>query len=127
MTEPSVLSRLARLAREVEIDAAALAARADETAQLIAAPSLARAELVLLAVNLHGYYTALEALLERVARLMDDASPSGASWHAELLEQMRVAVPPARTHPSARVSVHRGLSRPCGGASGRAVARDGDA
>jgi hypothetical protein len=98
--EPAALTRLARLRRELEIDVAALEARAAETLALYAdwgaAGELERPELVLVAVNLHGYYTALEAAFGRTASLLDDEVPQGASWHVELLEQMRTAVPGLR-------------------------------
>ena len=47
-------------------------------------------------VNLHAYYTALETLLERVARLVDEDVPSGATWHRDLLSQMRIELPGLR-------------------------------
>jgi hypothetical protein len=57
---------------------------------------LGRAELVLIAVNLHGWYTAFEVGLERVARLLDESVPGGPSWHLDLIEQMRIDVPGLR-------------------------------
>jgi hypothetical protein len=50
----------------------------------------------LVAVNLHGWYTALETALERVARLLDQTVPDGGSWHLDLLAQMRLEVPGVR-------------------------------
>lgn len=98
--DPQLLARLARLAAEVAIDRAALVARADETRVLLSswdeAGALQRAELMLVAANLHGYYTALETLCERVARQLDENLPTGASWHADLLSQMQVEVPGLR-------------------------------
>lgn len=98
--DPQLLTRLARLAAEVAIDAAALTARANETRGLLTAwgdrATLPRAELTLVAANLHGYYTALETLCERVARQLDENVPVGASWHAELLSQLQVEVPGLR-------------------------------
>lgn len=100
VSDPQLLARLARLSAEVAIDAAALAARAGETATLLGAwgekATLGRAELTLVAANLHGYYTALETLCERVARQLDESVPAGASWHADLLSQMQVEVPGLR-------------------------------
>lgn len=96
MAEAAVLTRLARLVREARPDREALAARADEIQTLLAVAAWNRAERVLLAANLHGYYTALETLLERAARLMDELVPTGAGWHSDLLEQMRVEVPGLR-------------------------------
>jgi hypothetical protein len=100
--EPQLLSRLARLAAEVGVDADALAARAVETSALLQtwrkAGAVARAELMLVATNLHGYYTALETLCERVARQLDENVPTGATWHVDLLSQMQVEVPGLRPH-----------------------------
>ena len=98
--DPQLVARLARLSSEVAIDAAALSARSTETDGLLRAwpkgSPLARAELMLIAANLHGYYTALETLCERVARQLDDMVPQGASWHADLLSQMQIEVPGLR-------------------------------
>lgn len=98
--EPAARSRLARLRREIDADVAALDARAAEVAALLLAwtaqGTLPRPELVLVAVNLHGYYTGLETLLERIARRLDDDVPSGPTWHVELLEQMQIEVPGLR-------------------------------
>jgi len=98
--DPQLLAKLARLSAEVAIDAAALAARAEETTTLLSTwddrATLPRAELMLVAANLHGYYTALETLCERVARQLDESLPTGAAWHADLLSQMQVEVPGLR-------------------------------
>lgn len=98
--DPQLLSRLARLSSEVAIDASALAARSTETEGLLRswsnAKSISRPDLMLVAANLHGYYTALETLCERVARQLDDTVPTGASWHADLIAQMQVEVPGLR-------------------------------
>ena len=58
--------------------------------------AIERAELMLVAINLHGYYTAFETLCERVARQLDENVPTGPTWHAELLAQMQVEVPGLR-------------------------------
>jgi hypothetical protein len=47
-------------------------------------------------VDLHGYYTALEALLERVARAVDEEVPAGPAWHSELITQMSLEIPGLR-------------------------------
>jgi hypothetical protein len=93
------LARLARLLREYDVDLAALGARAAESAEVLprlSLPGPSRADVVLLAANLHGYYTALETLLGRVAGLFDQEVPRGASRHMELLEQMLTDVPGLR-------------------------------
>ncbi len=98
--DPQLLARLARLSAEIAVDTAALVARASETATLLeswgANATMGRAELTLVAANLHGYYTALETLCERIARQLDENVPTGASWHADLLSQMQVEVPGLR-------------------------------
>jgi hypothetical protein len=90
------LTRISRLLREFDLDLGALTTRAAEAAEVLTQPAPRRADLVLLAVNLHGYYTALETLLQRVASLFDQEVPGGAAWHVELLEQMATDVPGLR-------------------------------
>lgn len=100
MVETAVVVRLTRLSAELAADRAALDARATELGDLVSRwdrdGSLPRADLVLAAVNLHGWYTGLEAALERVARLLDQTVPTGASWHTDLLAQMQLEVPGVR-------------------------------
>jgi len=40
------------------------------------------------ALNLHGFYSGLERIFERVASSIDGNIPTGANWHQELLAQM---------------------------------------
>jgi hypothetical protein len=40
------------------------------------------------ALNMHGYYSGVEHIFEDIARTVEDASPSGANWHTDLLIQM---------------------------------------
>jgi len=40
------------------------------------------------ALNLHGFYSGLEGIFERVASSIDGNVPAGANWHQELLDQM---------------------------------------
>jgi hypothetical protein len=100
VADTEVAVRLARLSAELQVDEDALEARAQEVQALVErwtqSGTLPRAELVLLAVNLHGWYTALETVLERVARLLDQTVPTGASWHTELLAQMQIEIPGVR-------------------------------
>lgn len=56
------------------------------------------AVLALGAVALHGWYTGLETLLERIARQLDGSVPAGQRWHRELLTQMTIEMP--RTRPA---------------------------
>lgn len=55
-----------------------------------------RPHLVLGAVAVHGWYTGLEALLERVARQLDGEVPVGERWHQTLLSQAMVDLPGLR-------------------------------
>jgi hypothetical protein len=98
--EPEVIVRLRRLEAELAVDVSGLRAREAEIRELVARwdvdGHLSRPELVLLAVNLHGWYTAFESGLERVARLLDQSVPTGAAWHVDLIEQMRLDIPAVR-------------------------------
>ena len=100
VAEPEAVVRLTRLRTELAADCAAMKARASEVAQLSdqwdKSGSLGRPELVLLAVNLHGWYTAFETALEPVARLLDQSTPEGGSWHVDLLAQMKLDIPGVR-------------------------------
>ncbi len=44
------------------------------------------------ALNLHGFYSGLERIFERIATSIDNVVPSGANWHQELLEQISIEV-----------------------------------
>jgi hypothetical protein len=98
MTDRATATRLARLAVEVRVDLGALEARAAEIVTLLNEWArdgcLDRPSLVLVAANLHGWYTGLETLLERVARRR--GSGRAGAWHVELLSQAAVAVPGVR-------------------------------
>jgi hypothetical protein len=41
-----------------------------------------------LALNLHSFYAGMESCFEDIARTVDGATPGGANWHQELLQQM---------------------------------------
>jgi hypothetical protein len=40
------------------------------------------------ALNLHSFYSGLERIFELIVRAVDQAIPSGETWHRELLEQV---------------------------------------
>lgn len=40
------------------------------------------------ALNLHGFYSGMERLLELIARQVDQSLPDGEMWHRDLLLQM---------------------------------------
>jgi hypothetical protein len=44
------------------------------------------------AINLHGFYTAVERVLELLAREIDGGLPAGPAWHRDLLTQMALEV-----------------------------------
>jgi hypothetical protein len=73
--DAGAIARLSRLLADGAVDARALDERQTEIAGLLSrAPAgLTRSDLLVLAVNLHAYYTALETLLER------------AKWHSNCL------------------------------------------
>lgn len=48
------------------------------------------------ALNLHGFYSGLERIFERVASAIDGNVPDGANWHQELLNQMSIEIPGSR-------------------------------
>jgi hypothetical protein len=48
------------------------------------------------ALNLHGFYSGLERIFERIASAVDETVPGGANWHQELLSQMAIEIPGVR-------------------------------
>jgi hypothetical protein len=48
------------------------------------------------ALNLHGLYSGLERLFERIAATVDQHLPQGANWHQKLPEQMALEQPGIR-------------------------------
>ncbi len=44
------------------------------------------------ALNLHGFYSALEKIFELIAQEIDGSVPEGASWHQNLLVQMKTEI-----------------------------------
>jgi hypothetical protein len=86
---------LTRLRRELSEDRDAMAARAAELeaarGRLQERPWTSHA-----ALALHGWYTGLEAALERIARTLDGDVPRGDRWHRALLSQTTVEVPGVR-------------------------------
>ncbi|MGH7438342.1 MAG: hypothetical protein ACRENE_21880, partial [Polyangiaceae bacterium] len=90
---------LARLREEAKLDRVAMERRLhdlDEAESRLQRTPGDPAALALAAWALHGWYTALETLLERIARQIDCAVPEGDRWHRELLSQMVTEVPGLR-------------------------------
>ncbi|HSJ54046.1 MAG TPA: hypothetical protein VLC52_09895 [Anaerolineae bacterium] len=48
------------------------------------------------ALNLHGFYSGVERILEDVARTMEKSVPDGPEWHQNLLLQMSAEIPAVR-------------------------------
>ena len=48
------------------------------------------------ALNLHGFYSGLERIFQRIASAIDSSVPSGANWHQDLLNQISIEVPGVR-------------------------------
>jgi len=40
------------------------------------------------ALNLHGFYSAVEKIFEQIAVVLDQTKPEGKNWHQDLLRQM---------------------------------------
>lgn len=88
---------LRRLARDLREDIAALDTLAGAAARVASGSApLAEAEQALLAWKLHGWYTALEAGLERIARGVEGSLPTGPACHRDLLRGMTLALPSVR-------------------------------
>lgn len=90
---------LARLMAEVDEDRRGLSKRIDdarEAQRRLAAVPHDRGALALAAVGLHGWYTGLETIFERIARELDLSVPKSERWHRELLSQMSAEVPGTR-------------------------------
>lgn len=48
------------------------------------------------ALNLHGFYSGIERIFERIAATVDGNVPTAANWHQELLSQMSMEIPQVR-------------------------------
>lgn len=98
MPEP----RLLRLAATIVDDLShidALVARLDTRLGMVPAYA-SRGELDVLiesvAATLYTYYTAIERVLEGIARCTGEGLPDSATWHRDLLHTMTVQIPPLR-------------------------------
>jgi len=89
----------ARLAREAMEDAAGMDAggSADD-------PAILRGATAALALTLHRWYSALEAMLERIERAFGTL-PSGGEWHRDLLEGATWPIPGVRPSVLPRDSI----------------------
>jgi hypothetical protein len=48
------------------------------------------------ALNIHGFYSGLERIFEKIASAVDGSVPQGVNWHQELLNQMALEIPNVR-------------------------------
>lgn len=89
---------LARLRAEISTDRGHLERHLTDARDVVARWSHApgRPDLALAAVALHGWYTSLELLWERIGRQLDQEMPVGESWHRDLLFQMTTEIPQVR-------------------------------
>lgn len=93
------LAELARLRAEIASDRSALVRCLVDVQGVLEGwrrEEPGRPHLALAAIALHGWYCALEAALERAARLLDRTVPGGDSWHRELLSQAMTEIPGVR-------------------------------
>lgn len=96
MADPSEMrARLARLHAELLQDLPIVARLGAEIASTPEVSLRDEAQRALAAVRLHRYYTAIETVLERIERAFA-AVPTGADWHAELLEGAALHLPDVR-------------------------------
>ncbi len=63
----------------------ALGREIDANRAVLAAETVERSKLAVLAVDIHRYYTGLESILERIERYFG-VLPTGPDWHRELLD-----------------------------------------
>jgi hypothetical protein len=87
-------SILAALRTAIEADIHAARARAAdlrvELAKITEPPT--QPVMAFIAISIDRAYTALEAAFMRIARTVDEAVPTGESWHASLVHQMTLPI-----------------------------------
>ena len=91
--------RVARLQASVAAERDAmgrLCARITAREPTLAAGQASEGAEAVIAVSLHHYYTAVETLLTRIAREVDEDVPHGGSAHKRLLDQLSVEIPGVR-------------------------------
>ncbi len=87
MTHQELFARI-----QIELDKMAQAVRENkeytEALETVEKPSLYNATIGGIAMNLQGFYTGAERILEAVAKHIDGRRPKGDHWHRDLLIQM---------------------------------------
>jgi hypothetical protein len=81
-----------RLRAEIASDRRAYLARAEELRALELRAGTSPPVLAQAAVALHHAYCAVEAILDRVARMLEGSLPGGADWYVALLETMSLDI-----------------------------------
>ncbi|MBN1961316.1 MAG: hypothetical protein JW841_10245 [Deltaproteobacteria bacterium] len=97
--ENGAITGLMRLRREISEDINVLEKRQDDAQEVLVKwgdEPPAREYLVFGAVAIHGWYTALESLCERIAREIDQEIPQGEASHRLLLSQAMTELPDRR-------------------------------
>jgi len=88
---------LRRLVRDTEADLSTIEKLHGEVESVAGRPSGLGAEAqAYLAVRLHAWYTALESILERIARTVEGSLPGGPASHRDLLHGMSLDLPDIR-------------------------------
>jgi uncharacterized protein YutE (UPF0331/DUF86 family) len=59
------------------------------------------------ALNLHGFYSALESIFKLIASDIDGSVPDGSSWHQDLLFQMKTGIKKVRPAVISRETYQR--------------------
>jgi hypothetical protein len=105
--EAAAGARLRRLVAAVRADVEALQGRRERLGELLEAERTtwpARSWEAVAAVDLHGYYSGLESVLERVARGLEGGLPEGPQWHRDLLATASRPIPSIRPAVLSQVS-----------------------
>jgi hypothetical protein len=92
-------AELARLRAEIREDREAMTRCLSDIEAAAASLSTSptdRAQQAFAAVALHGWYTGLETIIERIARTIDRSVPTGDTWHRDLLSQSMAEIPGLR-------------------------------
>ncbi len=101
---------LARLAKRIRTEFADLEQVVSRCEEALKRSKSSSDDLYLdsVALNLQGFYSGVERLLQLIATTIDGNLPQGAEWHKELLEQMSQEMPdirPAILSENAKISL----------------------
>lgn len=93
MAPPEAGALIRRLLAEIAADRRALVDRTAEARRYsTAAPATSPERTAAIALTLDRAYTALESLLERVARTLEGGAPTGGDWHRTLLQNAALEI-----------------------------------